>query len=449
MPISLVKALGLQRDSLRLGIVGAGGKTTALFRLSRQLAAPVLLTTTTHIGIDQADLADECWVITDPDEIVKILDEMEEPETIFLSGGKTDDGRLVAVNGQCQQVLIGECSKKGIPLLIEADGARGLALKAPAEHEPAIPEWVNSVLVVAGLGGLNQLLDDEHVHRSQIFSEISGIKFGQVITPEGLEMVLEHPEGGLKRIPDHARKLVLLNQAESDWVLGQAKGIAEKLLSKYECVAIGNLMPEESRFDAEIEAIYVPIGSVILAAGGSERLGQPKALLRWKGETMVHRSARLALEAGLSPVVVVAGDEMEQISQEIFDLEVIVVQNPDWKNGQSTSLKVGLTQIPERNGAVIFQVVDQPGLTVNLLWSLIELHRQTRAEIIQPHAVGSRANPVLFDRSTFDDLMTITGDRGGRAIFHQYNVFSLPWHDAGILIDLDTPEDLEKLENLE
>jgi len=377
------------------------------------------------------------------------MDESEEPETIFLSGGKTKDGRLVAVNDQCQEVLIGECSKKKIPLLIEADGARRLALKAPAEHEPAIPEWVNSVLVVAGLNGLNQSLDDEHVHRSHIFSEISGIKFGEVMTPEGLERVLEHPEGGLKRIPDHARKLVLLNQAESDWLLGQAKGIAEKLLSKYECVAIGNLMPEETRFDAEIEAVYVPIGSVILAAGGSERLGQPKALLRWKGETMVHRSARLAIEAGLSPVVIVVGDEMEQISQELSDLDVIVVQNPDWKNGQSTSLKVGLTQIPKRDGAVIFQVVDQPGLTVDLLWSLVELHRQTRAEIIQPHAIGSRANPVLFDRSTFGNLMTITGDQGGRALFHQFNVVSLPWHDAGILIDLDTPEDLEKLENLE
>jgi molybdenum cofactor cytidylyltransferase len=137
------------------------------------------------------------------------------------------------------------------------------------------------------------------------------------------------------------------------------------------------------------------------------------------------------------------------ISQEVSDLIVTLVHNPDWKAGQSTSLKVGLAQIPERNGAVIFQVVDQPGLTVDLLWSLIELHQQTRAEIIQPHAAGSRANPVLFDRSTFGDLMTITGDHGGRALFHRFNVLSLPWHDTRILIDLDTPEDLENLKVLE
>jgi molybdenum cofactor cytidylyltransferase len=449
MPISLVKALGLKRENLRLAIVGAGGKTTAMFRISRQLDAPVLMITTTHIGINQADLADKCLIITDPEEIRKAFDEMEGHQTIFLSGGATDDGRFTAICDRCQDRLIEECARRKIPLLIEADGARGLPLKVPAEHEPAIPGWVNSVLVVAGLQGLNQPLSDDHVHRPERFAEISGLEDGEIITLGALERVLSHPDGGLKRIPDHARRMVFLNQADTEFLSGQAKWIAEKIVSDYECVAIGSLLPEEDRFEAEIEAVYVPIASVILVAGGSERLGQPKALLQWKGETMVHRSARLASEAGLSPVIIVAGDEIDLISQEVSDLIVTLVHNPDWKAGQSTSLKVGLAKIPERNGAVIFQVVDQPGLTVDLLWSLIELHQQTRAEIIQPHAAGSRANPVLFDRSTFGDLMTITGDHGGRALFHRFNVLSLPWHDTRILIDLDTPEDLENLKVLE
>jgi molybdenum cofactor cytidylyltransferase len=449
MPISLVKALGLNRVNLRLAIVGAGGKTTAMFRISRQLDSPVLMITTTHIGINQADLADKCLVITDPEEIRKAMDEMEEHQTIFLSGGATDDGRYTAISDRCQDRLIEECSRRKISLLIEADGARGLPLKAPAKHEPAIPGWANSVLVVAGLQGLNQPLSDEHVHRPERFAEISELKDGEIITPGVLERVLGHPDGGLKGIPEHARRMVFLNQADTELLSGQAKRIAEEIISEYECVAIGRLLPEEDRFEAEIEAVYVPIASIILAAGGSERLGQPKALLQWKSETMVHRSARLASEAGLSPVIIVAGDEIGSISQNVSDLDVTVVYNPDWKAGQSTSLKVGLAKIPERNGAVIFQVVDQPCLTLDLLWSLIELHRQTRAEIIQPYAAGSRANPVLFDRSTFGDLMTITGDQGGRALFHRFNVLSLPWHDTRILTDLDTPEDLEKLQFLD
>jgi len=448
MSISLVTALGLERNHLRLAIVGAGGKTTTLFRISRQLSPPVVISTTTHITIEQADLADECWTITDPDEIGKTLDEMEELRTIFLTGGESRDGRLTALCDRCQEVLVTECARREIPLLLESDGARGLFLKSPAEHEPAIPEWVNAVLVVAGLQGLNRPLSEETVHRVDFFSRITGIKQGDLVTSEALEKILRHPEGGLKRIPNHARRLVFLNQVESDLLMGQAKGLAEKLMTAYECIAVGSLLPEEDRFDLEIEAAYTPIASVILAAGGSERLGQPKALFRWKDETMVHRSARIATEAGLSPVIVVAGAEFDPISRELMDLDVTVVHNPDWASGQSTSLIAGLSQIQARNGAVIFQVVDQPWLDVELLWSLVDLHRQTRAKIIQPYAAGSRANPVLFDRSTFGDLQNIRGDQGGRAIFHKYTVQSLPWHDAGILIDLDTPEDLEKLSYL-
>lgn len=449
MPISLVKALGLKGGNLRLAIVGSGGKTTAMFRISRQIDAPVLMITTTHIGIHQADLADEIRVITDPEGIGIALNGIKENQTTFLTGGETNDGRFTSICDRCQDRLIEECALRRIPLLVEADGARGLPLKAPAKHEPVIPEWANNVLVVAGLQGLNQPLNDEHVHRPESFANISGLDLGKIVTPGAVARVLGHPEGGQKRIPDHARRMVLLNQVDTELLLSQSKQIAEELISEYDCIAIGRLLPEEERFEMEIEAVYVPIASIILAAGGSERLGQPKALIEWKGETMVHRSARIASEAGLAPVIIVAGDEFESISRDVSNLDVKVVQNLDWRVGQSSSLKVGLAQIPERNGAVIFQVVDQPGLTVELLWSLIELHRQTRAEIIQPHAAGSRANPVLFDRFTFDDLMTITGDQGGRALFHRYNVLGLPWHDTSILIDLDAPEDLEKLRLLE
>lgn len=451
MPISLVTALGLDARNIRLAIVGAGGKTTALFRISRQLPAPVVMTTTTHILNEQSNLADECWICNDSEVMLHALGDMEffPPKTIFICGGETDDGRLAAVSDSCQELLLTECARRNIPLLVEADGARGLALKAPAEHEPAIPEWVNAVLVVAGLQGLNQPLNEDTVHRVERFSELSGLSKHELVTPRALEKILSHLEGGLKRIPSSARKLLLLNQADNETLLGQAKGIAETLIGTFDCVAIGSLLPEEDMFDCEIEAVYVPVASVILAAGGSLRLGQPKALLQWKGETMVHRAARIALEAGLSPVIVVAGAEYESISAVLKDLEVTVIENAEWEEGQSTSVKLGLSQVPPRNGAVIFQVVDQPGLSVDLLWGLVELHRQTRAPIIQPYAMGTRSNPVLFDRAVFPNLMTISGDQGGRAIFHQFSVMSLPWHDTGILIDLDTPDDLEKLDYLD
>lgn len=449
MPISLVSSLGIERKNLRLAIVGAGGKTSTLIRLSRQLSPPVVMTTTTHVLPEQADLADESYIIHEPDEIVRILDGIEEPKTFFFTGGESEDGRLIALSDQCQVVLVNECTKRDIPLLVEADGARSLCLKAPAEHEPVIPEWVNATLVIAGLKGLNQPLCEAIVHRPERFSKISGIKLGENVTPTGLANVLLHPEGGLKRIPPGSRRLAFLNQANTDLLMGQAKIIAEKLITEYNCVVIGHLLPEEDRFEAEIDATYIPIASVILAAGDSSRLGQSKVLFRWKGESLIHRSVRIALEAGLWPVIVVAGSDVEQISAEVSTTGAYVIHNKDWKMGQSTSVKTGLKFVPQQSGAVIFQVVDQPGLTKDLIWALKELYYQTRGKIIQPQAAGSRTNPVLFDRSTFIDLMEISGDQGGRSIFHKYSISYLPWHDPGILLDLDNPEDIDKLHHLE
>ena len=80
---------------------------------------------------------------------------------------------------------------------------------------------------------------------------------------------------------------------------------------------------------------------------------------------------------------------------------------------------------------------------------MTEKHAQTLASILAPLVAGQRANPVLFDRVTFPDLMSLTGDVGGRAIFSKYPLVYLPWHDESLLLDVDTPEDLEKLRNQE
>jgi CTP:molybdopterin cytidylyltransferase MocA len=100
-------------------------------------------------------------------------------------------------------------------------------------------------------------------------------------------------------------------------------------------------------------------------------------------------------------------------------------------------------------GAAIFLLADQPQVPSTILNALTEKHAQTLAPIIAPLVAGRRANPVLFDRATFPNLMALTGDVGGRAIFSKYPVTYLPWHDESLLLDVDTPEDLLKLRNQE
>jgi molybdenum cofactor cytidylyltransferase len=101
--------------------------------------------------------------------------------------------------------------------------------------------------------------------------------------------------------------------------------------------------------------------------------------------------------------------------------------------------------LPKETGGVIFLLVDQPQVSVELLRALVERHSQDLAQVLAPYVFDQRANPLLFDRITFADLLSITGDTGGRAIFSKFSPNYLNWYDRRLLLDVDTPEDYQKL----
>jgi molybdenum cofactor cytidylyltransferase len=184
---------------------------------------------------------------------------------------------------------------------------------------------------------------------------------------------------------------------------------------------------------------------IVLAAGESRRFGQPKQLLDYRGQPLVRTVAQAALSAGLSPVIVVTGANAEQVEAAIHDLPLTINRNPDWQDGQSTSLRTGLQALPGEIGAAIFLLADQPQVTPTVLRALVERHSLDLNPVVAPLVGGQRANPVLFDRVTFPNLLALTGDVGGRAIFSKYPVNYLPWHDEGLLVDVDTKDDYQNL----
>jgi molybdenum cofactor cytidylyltransferase len=155
-----------------------------------------------------------------------------------------------------------------------------------------------------------------------------------------------------------------------------------------------------------------------------------------------------AITAGLKPIYIIAGQEYEIIQEIVKDLPVQVVQNPDWNEGQSSSLRVAIKSLPRRIGGAVFLLVDQPQIPVALIRRLITEHSSTLSPIVLPVSGGRRANPVLFDRKTFQALSSIQGDFGGRMIFSQYQLQNIPWFDETILLDVDTPEDYARLMEL-
>lgn len=432
-------------SSACVAFIGAGGKTTAMFQLARQLPSPVIATATSHLGAWQIGLADQ-HIIT---ETPAPLEELEHGlKGIILVTGELEGERSRPVNNTLLNWLHQFCSYHSIPLLIEADGSRGKPLKAWIDHEPPIPSFVELVVQVVGLTGLGRPLNDEIVHRPEIFSRLSRLPIGESITSEALVQVLIHPEGGLKNIPTNARKVALLNQADTQELQSAAQGLSQLLLPTYDSVVISSL--EEMK----IFAVHEPIAGIVLAAGESARFGQAKQLLDWKGQPFVRVVAKTALEAGLAPVVVVTGANAEQVRAAVNGLGVNIVQNDEWKSGQGSSIKAGLSPLTpgpslkmgEGNvGGAIFLLVDQPQVTTSIIRALVAKHAEGLYPAVAPMVIDRRANPVLFDRVTFPDLMKLEGDVGGRAIFHKHPVEYLPWHDDRLLLDVDTPEMYQRL----
>jgi molybdenum cofactor cytidylyltransferase len=430
-----------------LAFVGSGGKTTALFRLARELNSPVVLTATTHMAASQRSLADHHIAAATPADLLTLND--AKPTGVLLVTGPQEGERSQGVARDVLDWLHAYCEEHALPLFVEADGSRQRPLKAPEEHEPPIPPFVETVVVVAGLSALGQPLEDRFVHRPEIYTRLSGLTQGQSISSEALARVLTHPEGGLKNIPLGARRVSLLNQADTPELQAQGRAVADLLLPAYEAVVITSLQQRT------IHAVLEPVAGIVLAAGESRRFGQPKQLLEYHGQTFVRVVARTALTAGLSPVLVVTGSNADAVESAVRDLPVKIVRNEAWSDGQSSSIRAGLNALSpspphteERHrsvGAAIFLLVDQPQVQTTVLRALLERHANGLFPIVAPLVQERRANPVLFDRITFSDLMALSGDTGGRAIFSKYPPTYLPWHDGRLLLDVDMPEDFEKL----
>lgn len=236
--MNLFEALG-QQEPLHLAAVGGGGKTTAVFQLARQVKGPAWVTTTTHLGTDQLALADRHWILHSLSEVdpARFLDQ----KVTLLTDEVTPDNRVKGPEPKILQMLAAEASRLGVSLLVEADGARSHPLKAPAEHEPVIPAWVDTVIVVAGLSVLGKPLTAEWVHRPERFSQLSGVRPGEPVTLNGIIRMMIDPLGGLKGITPGMKKIALFNQADQASLSQEEESELEVLLDRYDLVLVASL----------------------------------------------------------------------------------------------------------------------------------------------------------------------------------------------------------------
>ncbi len=191
------------------------------------------------------------------------------------------------------------------------------------------------------------------------------------------------------------------------------------------------------------------VAAIILAAGGSRRLGRPKQLVMFQGETLLGRAVRLADAAGAQPVVVVVGAHAASIRQAVPEGAALVAVNADWEQGMASSIHAGLRTLAahalEVEG-VLLMGCDQPRLTESHLRALLDAFAAGGGSgMAASFYAGRRGVPAVMPRSMFTRLLALRGDQGARALLAEASCPVVDVTFAGGEADIDEPDDLTLL----
>jgi molybdenum cofactor cytidylyltransferase len=186
--------------------------------------------------------------------------------------------------------------------------------------------------------------------------------------------------------------------------------------------------------------------AIVLAAGRSTRMGGANKLIaEISGRPLVRIAAEQALASQARPVIVVTGHQRERVAAALSGLDVVLVHNPDYAAGLSTSLKAGIAAVPADADGAIVALGDMPQVDAALIDRLLSAFDPEKgALVVVPTIDGERGNPVVWSRRFFPELAAIEGDVGARHLIASYPeaVVEVPMTGKAALIDVDTPDAL-------
>lgn len=192
------------------------------------------------------------------------------------------------------------------------------------------------------------------------------------------------------------------------------------------------------------------VTGIVLAAGLSQRMGQPKQLLKLGSQTLLSQVMLNAIRSKLDQVIVVVSPQIEQQATQILeslDKKVLIVVNTDPVRGISSSIKLGLEEVSEGARGVMVLLGDQPLVSTEVIDKLIDTFDLDPKKIIVPTYNGKDGNPVIFPAESIGDLRTISGDKGAKNIIYNHldMVIKVEVGDLGSMEDIDTPEDYKNI----
>ena len=191
----------------------------------------------------------------------------------------------------------------------------------------------------------------------------------------------------------------------------------------------------------------IKLSILILAAGNSSRLGSPKQLIEFEGQTLIERITEIALSIS-EDVLIVLGGNSNLISPKLerFEDKVSTIFNPDWYQGMGSSIRIGVEQLTEKADLILILLSDQPFVSKVLLQNMLRVYANSQNPIVSCVYNNTLGVPILFHKSVFSELLNLSGDKGAKSFLHLYEgKISTVDFPKGI-IDIDTLEDLKNLQ---
>lgn len=454
--LSIYRSIGFSYPAV-ISFYGAGGKSSLLQKLACEIAASggkALLTTTTKIyrppGLP-------LFCEPDPDRAVEKLHEHFASESLAVLGGSVlPDGKVEGIDPEQIVFLRNQLQ---VPVLVEADGAKGRSLKGYASYEPVLPTGSDWIIPVLGGDALGKSISTANTHRVENFSAATGAREGDIVTEQILASSFRYMlEAGLAQAP-RAQACLVINKGDLLVNPGAvALNTANLLRNTIKSCPPGKLMvtealePDPVIITLSLSSTESPVmvSCIILAAGTSTRMGLDKISLKAGWKTLLEQTIEQTAVSGFNDIIVVtASGKNNNVPPQLkavqnCDVSIRIIENHNYQEGMASSLKTGLRAINPKTQGVLFALADQPHIPAPIYNKIRDKFSKNLALATFPLYRDIRGNPVLFDRRTWPELMKQSGDRGGKAVMEKLKpeqVDCVEVKTPAVLWDIDSPDD--------